>query len=152
MDAARASEIAARLARQYNVIADPRVSIPLLDGALVRLRITGNRSLESLLAALGADPDVELAQPNYDYRVSKGTASPQSVPQYADETIRLDEAHRLARGNGVMIAVIDTAIEDAHPELVGAIVGVFDAVGEGPSRAEPHGTEIAGILVGACRA
>ena len=45
-----------------------------------------------------------------------------------------------------MIAVIDTAIDAAHPELAGAIAGMFDAVGEGPAPAEPHGTEIAGIL------
>ncbi|HJZ42771.1 MAG TPA: S8 family serine peptidase [Hyphomicrobiaceae bacterium] len=147
VDAGRASEIAARLASQYNVTADPRVTIPLLDGALVRLRLPANRSLESLLAALSTDPDVELAQPNYDYSVSKGKASPKTAPQYAGETIRLDEAHRLARGNGIMIAVIDTAIEAAHPELVGTIAGVFDAVADGPSPAEPHGTEIAGILV-----
>jgi subtilisin family serine protease len=147
VDAGRASEIAARLASQYNVTADPRVTIPLLDGALVRLRLPANRSLESLLAALSTDPDIELAQPNYDYSVSKGKASPKTAPQYAGETIRLDEAHRLARGNGIMIAVIDTAIEAAHPELVGTIAGVFDAVADGPSPAEPHGTEIAGILV-----
>jgi subtilisin family serine protease len=146
VDAARANEIAARIARQYNVTADPRVVIPLLDGALVRLRLTGNRSLESLLAALSTDPDVELAQPNYDYRVGKGKASPKTVPQYAGEAIRLDEAHRMARGNGVMVAVIDTAIEDAHPELTGAIAGMFDAVGDGPPAPEPHGTQIAGIL------
>jgi subtilisin family serine protease len=146
VDAARASEIAARLASQYDVTADPRVTIPLLDGALVRLRLPANRALEPLLASLSTDPDVELAQPNYDYGVSKATASPQSVPQYADETIRLDEAHRLARGNGVLVAVIDTAIEAAHPELAGAIAGVFDAVGEGPPAPEPHGTQIAGIL------
>jgi hypothetical protein len=143
----RASEIAARLARQYSVTADPRLFIPLLDGAIVRLRFTGNRSLESLLQALGADADVQLVQPNYDYRASKETARPETAPQYAGEKLRLDEAHRLARGNGVMIAVIDTAIDAAHPELAGAIAGVFDAVGEGPARAEPHGTEIAGILV-----
>jgi len=147
VDAGRASEIAARLARQYNVIADPRELIALLDGAIVRLRLTGNRSLESLLAALSADPDVELVQPNYDYRVGKGETLPQTVPQYAGEAIRLEEAHRLARGHGIMIAVIDTAIEAAHPELVGTIAGLFDAVGDGPSPAEPHGTEIAGILV-----
>jgi subtilisin family serine protease len=146
VDAARASEIAARLASQYNVTVDPRVTIPLLDGALVRLLLPANRSLETLLAALSTDPDVELAQPNYDYSVSKGKTSPKTVPQYADETIRLDEAHRLARGNGVMIAVIDTAIEAAHPELVNTIAGMFDAVGEGPSVPEPHGTQIAGIL------
>ncbi len=111
VDAGRASEIAARLASQYNVSADPRLPIPLLDGALVRLRLPADRSLESLLAALSTDPDVELAQPNYDYSVSKGPTPPQTVPQYAGETHRLDEAHRLARGNGVMIAVIDTAID-----------------------------------------
>ena len=146
VDAARASEIAARLAGQYNVTADPRVTIPLLDGALVRLRLPANRALEPLLAELSADPDVELAQPNYDYSVSEAAASPKSVPQYADETIRLDEAHRLARGNGVLVAIIDTAIEAAHPELAGTIAGVFDAVGEGPPLPEPHGTQIAGIL------
>jgi subtilisin family serine protease len=146
VDAARASEIAARLASQYNVTADPREVIPLLDGALLRLRLPANRSIESLLAALSTDPDVELAQPNYDYSVSKGKTSPKTVPQYAGETIRLEEAHRLARGNGVMIAVIDTAIEAAHPELVNTIAGIFDAVGDGPSPAEPHGTQIAGIL------
>jgi subtilisin family serine protease len=146
VDAARASEIAARIARQYDVTADPRVSLPLLDGAIVRLRLPANRSLASLLNALSTDPDVELAQPNYDYRVSKGATSPQNVPQYAGEKIRLAEAHRLARGQGVMVAVIDTPIEAAHPELVGAIAGVFDAVEGGASPAELHGTEIAGIL------
>ena len=146
VDAARASEIAARLASQYNVTADPRVTIPLLDGALVRLRLPAGRSLESLLAALSTDPEIEQAQPNYDYSVSKDKTSPKTAPQYAGEAIRLDAAHRLARGNGVLVAVIDTAIEAAHPELVGTIAGMFDAVGEGPAVPEPHGTEIAGIL------
>ena len=68
----RASEIAARLARQYNVSAYPRVLVPLLDGAIVRLRFTGIRSVELLLEALSTDPDVQDAQPNYDYRAGKG--------------------------------------------------------------------------------
>jgi Subtilase family/Fervidolysin N-terminal prodomain len=146
VDAARASQIATRLASQYNVKADPRVTIPLLDGALVRLRLPAGRSLEALLQALSTDPDVELAQPNYDYSVSKSKTPPKTAPQFAGKAIRLDEAHRLARGNGVMVAVIDTAIEAAHPELVGTIAGQFDAVGEGPAAPEPHGTQIAGIL------
>lgn len=146
LDAARASEIATRLERQYNVDADPRAILPLLDGAAVRLKFKDNRSLESLLAALSSDPDVKLSQPNYDYGVSKDSALPKSVPQYAGEKIGLEEAHRLARGKGVMVAVVDTAIEASHPELAGAIAGVFDALDGGPSQAEKHGTEIAGIL------
>jgi subtilisin family serine protease len=146
LNAARADEIAARLAREHNVTAEPRVPLSLLDGVIVRLRLRQGQSLEALLAAISADPDVELAQPNYDYAVSKKAALPKGVPQYAGKTIRLQEAHRLARGQGVTIAVIDTGIDDAHPELRGAIAGKYDAVGNGPARPEPHGTEIAGIL------
>lgn len=146
VDAARADEISARLAREYDVAADPRVPLALLDGVIVRLRLKQGQSLDALLAGLSADPDVELAQPNYDYRVSQKTTSPPTAPQYAGETIRLEEAHRTARGKGVMIAVIDTGIDTGHPELADAIAGIFDAVGSGPATAELHGTEIAGIL------
>ena len=90
---ASATEIATRLARQYNVSAEPRVLVPLLDGAIVRLRLKGNRSLESLLSVVSADPDVKLAQPNYDYRASKGPDLPQDVPQYA--TRRSDSKRRI---------------------------------------------------------
>jgi len=150
VNATEADEIAARLAREHNVTAEPRVPLALLDGVIVRLRLRPGQSLEALLAAISADPDVELAQPNYDYRVSKKSkkaTSPQTAPQYAGETIRLEEAHRLARGQGVTIAVIDTAIDADHPELGGTIAGMFDAVGTGKAAPEPHGTEIAGILV-----
>jgi hypothetical protein len=143
----RASEIAARIARQYDLSADPRLLVPLIDGAIMRLSFTGNRSVESVLQAVSADPDVQLVQPNYDYRASKEETRAQTAPQYAGEKLRLDEAHLKARGTGVMIAVIDTAIDGAHPELAGAIAGMFDAVGEGPAPPERHGTEIAGILV-----
>jgi len=146
VDSARADEIVARLAQQFDLTFDLPVPLVLLDGALVRFSFESGRSLESLLAALSADPDVDLVQPNYDYLASKDQTPPQNAPQYAGKTIRLEEAHLLARGQGVMIAVIDTAIETDHPELTGAIAGVFDAVGEGPSKPELHGTEIAGIL------
>ncbi len=146
VDAARASEIAPRLARENNVTADPQITVPLLDGAILRFRIAGNSSLESVLTALSADPDVRLAQPNYDYRATKDPLPPANPPHYAGEKIRLDEAHRLARGNGVKIAVIDTAIELDHAELAGAIAGSFDAVGGDTSTPGAHGTEIAGII------
>lgn len=147
VDTARAGEIAARLAAQYGVTAGPGAPIALLDRTVVRLTLKPGQSLESLLGALSTDPDVDLAQPNYVYQASKGPATPENVPQYAAEAIRLEEAHRLARGQGVMIAVIDTAIEATHPELAGSVAGVFDAGGGTPCEPEPHGTGIAGILV-----
>jgi subtilisin family serine protease len=145
LDAARADEIAARLAREHNVTAEPQVSVALLDGVIVQLRVRRGQALEPLLAAIAADPDIELAQPNYDYRASKGPIASGDAPTYAGKKIRLEEAHRLARGVGVVIAVIDTAIDPDHPELAGAIAGTFDAVG-GAASPDPHGTQIAGIL------
>ncbi len=146
VNAANADEISARLAQEQDLTADPPVPLVLLDAALVRFRFEDGRSMESVLTALSADPDVDLIQPNYDYQASKEPTVPSNVPQYAGEAIRLGEAHRLARGQGVMIAVIDTAIEADHPELTDAIADVFDAVGDGQSNVELHGTQIAGIL------
>ena len=143
----RASEIAARIARQYDLSAEPRLLVPLIDGAIVRLSFTGNRSLESVLQAVSADPDVQLVQPNYDYRASKEKSRPESRAAICRRETSPRRSASSGAGQGVKIAVIDTAIDGAHPELAGAIAGMFDAVGEGPAPPEQHGTEIAGILV-----
>ena len=142
-----AEQIATRLARDYNVIASPGKSIGLLGHTVVRLQLADNRPLETVLAAIAADSDVELAQPNYLYEASRGKASAAApVPQYAPQKLHLAEAHRLAQGTGVVVAIIDTAIETEHPELSGAIAGTFPS--DGGARLDPdgHGTAIAGIV------
>ncbi len=63
-------------------------------------------------------------------------------------------------GRGVTIALLDTGVDRAHPYLRGRIQDGIDVVGESfgalpranpddPSRLERHGTQMAGILVGA---
>ena len=37
--------------------------------------------------------------------------------QYTLTKLRLGEAHSLARGNNVLVAVIDSGIDASHPEL-----------------------------------
>jgi minor extracellular serine protease Vpr len=63
-------------------------------------------------------------------------------------------------GRGVTIALLDTGVDRSHPYLRGRILDGIDVVGESlgalprgkpddPARLERHGTEMAGILVGA---
>jgi subtilisin family serine protease len=62
----------------------------------------------------------------------------------------LPEAHTLAHGANVTIAVIDSGIDLKHPEFAGAIFDQFDALGskEGP---HAHGTGVAGAIVSHAR-
>jgi subtilisin family serine protease len=59
--------------------------------------------------------------------------------------MHLPQAHELAKGNKVLVAVIDSGIDFSHPDLAGDIAGAFDALGTG-LKAHAHGTAIAGAI------
>ena len=54
--------------------------------------------------------------------------------------------HKIATGKGVTVAVIDSEIDRAHPELAKSIAEHFDAVGK-PDEPHLHGTGMAGAIV-----
>ena len=70
--------------------------------------------------------------------------------QYANAKLRLPQAHTLAHGANVTVAVIDSGVDVKHPELANAIADSYDALGskEGP---HVHGTGIAGAIVSHAR-
>jgi subtilisin family serine protease len=72
--------------------------------------------------------------------------APASIPQYGPRKIHLPEAHRLALGRNVAVAVIDSAVDVRHPDLEGAAVRAFDVVGDKDAKPDFHGTAIAGII------
>jgi subtilisin family serine protease len=70
--------------------------------------------------------------------------------QYALGKLRIGEAHTLATGERVLVAVIDSGIDLSHPELAGVIVGSFDAIGKA-APPHQHGTAIAGAIAAHAR-
>jgi subtilisin family serine protease len=87
-------------------------------------------------------------QPNFRYLLQdqKAAATEGDAAQYALAKLHLPEAHTLAHGEGVKVAIIDSGIDAKHPELAGSVIDSFDALGskEGP---HVHGTGIAGVIV-----
>lgn len=72
--------------------------------------------------------------------------------QWALEAMRTQEAWRTTKGAGITVAVLDTGVDDEHPDLVGNVLPTRDMVGFGASRGDRawarHGTAMAGIIAG----
>ena len=120
---------------------------------------------DDVLASLRADGRVRLVQPlnQFETLANTGTApaaadAAASNPQaYNDpyvglqrgfEAIDAASAQRWAQGDGVDVAVIDTAIDARHPDLVGRVAEQRDLAGTAvaPVEADRHGTEVAGVI------
>jgi subtilisin family serine protease len=114
--------------------------------------ITDDRSLDAVIAELKADNRVELVQRMNTFETqAKGYDDPYADLQASSLQMDVEDAHRLATGRGVSIAIIDSAIDASHPDLHGRvrIERNFVDAGPAPRGGEVHGTAIAGIIASA---
>jgi subtilisin family serine protease len=58
----------------------------------------------------------------------------------------LAEAHSIATGRNVKVAVIDSEIDAQHPDLQGVIAASYDALPSSDQTPHPHGTGMAGAI------
>lgn len=111
------------------------------------------RSVEDILRRLGSDPRVGSAQPiaTFDVLAENGYNDPYAHLQHSVRTLQLRQAHRLATGKGVRVAVIDTGVDLDHPDLRGRIakVGNFVERGGQAFTSDIHGTAVAGVIAAA---
>ena len=115
---------------------------------LYRWRIPDRRSVPQVVRELERDNVVASAQPNYVYTLQDdATASAGDPAQYEVAKLRLPQAHQIASGTDVLVAVIDSGIDAAHPEFTDSVVDSFNAAAT-PMAPHNHGTAIAALIAG----
>ncbi len=152
------------LATRHGLVEVKAWTIQALDWRCMLYRLPPGAARDDVLQRLAADPRVTLAQPLNTFETlapgTAGAAPPASLPvparppRYNDPylplqtgfaTIDAGGAQTGSRGDGVTVAVIDTQVDAAHPDLQGRIAARRDFAG--PAAAgETHGTAVAGVI------
>ena len=131
-------------------------NIDLLGTSLRLWRFPETREVAGVVRELGGEASLLRVQPNYVYRVSQEpvTTSPSPVPaaapsppQYSLVRLHVDPSLDAPAGAPVRVAVIDTAIDETHPDLAGAVAEQEDFIHD-PRQVHSmdHGTSIAGAI------
>lgn len=139
------------------------------------LGIAGNAALERkwrtlrAIKQLGQQPGVRYAEPNYILKPSATPNDNSYLLQWHYPLINLPQAWDITTGSSaVIVAVIDSGVLLAHPDLQGQLVGGYDFIsdpinardgngrdtdptdpGDNPGRSRFHGTHVAGTIAAA---
>jgi hypothetical protein len=152
IDASLSVTQAAELARRHRLVHLQSQNFPLIGATIGLFRITDRRSVQTVSRELATEASIRSVQLNFRHflQEQKAELTEGDPAQYALAKLRLPEAHTLAHGANVTVAVIDSGVDVKHPELANAIADSFDALGskEGP---HVHGTGIAGAIVSHAR-
>ena len=136
------------LAGQYRLQPVAAWPISLLHLQCAVFALPAGSTREAVLQRLQSDNRVALAEPLQDYSVRSAQADPYAAEQSGNERMDISAAHRMSRGRGVRIALIDTGLASDHPDLRGRVDAQRNFV-DGDARRfqlDRHGTAIAGVI------
>lgn len=132
-------------------------SVGAAGEALPAVASTRGRPVDQVLAELRADPAVEYAEPSYRVQLlvegevaAVDVNDPMSGGQYSLDRMRVRDAWSLTTGGSGVIAVLDTGVQQDHPDLAGRVLAGRDFVNNDWNAADDngHGTWVAGIIAG----
>ena len=123
--------------------------MPLLGVDCFVMQLPVGMSEADAIARAQKDRNVAWSQPMQEFR-SLGAGQDSDDPLFKAQPAalgwRLMDLHRIATGEGVTVAVIDSKIQTDHPDLAGQFVTSMDFVPDRGSQPEVHGTGIAGVI------
>lgn len=139
----------AAVAREHGLEVLAGYTLQALDAAAVTLAVPRGADVEAWSRRLARDPRVATAQPRRRHRVA---GMPPKDPYYELQrrTFQGGVATIVQRGHGlnVRIAILDTGVDLAHPDLRGQVLEARNFVGAAADAmpAEFHGTAVAGLI------
>ena len=140
---------AGRLARAHGLTLAKDWAMPLIGVDCYVMAVPASQSPQAMADALSHDRGVAWAEPMSVYHGQRAAPTPNDplfLAQPAAHVWRLADLHQIATGKGVSVAVIDSMIDQNHPDLAGRIQSRENFV-EGRSDApERHGTGVAGVI------
>jgi subtilisin family serine protease len=110
--------------------------------------------IETLLASLRADPDIEVAERD---GVARAAFVPNDPEVFSGDEWHLAKIQALQSWDmtigttNTVVAVLDSGVNSAHPDLVGRILAGYDFVFNDDDTSDDfgHGTAVAGTLIAA---
>jgi len=136
---------AADLARKHHLKMVTDWPMPSLGIECYVMEVAAGADATQVADAVSQDGRAEWAQPMRLFR-SLGHDDPLYPLQPVASAWQLHELHRVSTGRRVLIAEIDSGVEQNHPDLIGQVESVENVVDAGRYQAESHGTAVAGIV------
>jgi len=159
LQSARARKLLRDIARDYQLQSVQSWPIQVLSMQCVVFKPVNNAPTNEIIEKLQHDPRVMLAQQLNSFMTNTAPAADHSIRdvqhtdnyaalQHSMERMEVIGAHQWSQGQGINIAVIDTGMDIAHPDLKGRIRTMRNFVNGDPSLFEMdrHGTEVAGVM------
>ena len=147
-DAAHAqsqARVGARLAAAHGLTVVTLWAMPALGMDCIVLALPPQASLDASIAALQTHSEVAWAQPVNEFH-AQGHVDPLYSLQPAAAQWHLDDLHAVATGRHVHVAIIDSGVDDTHPDLAQAVQARANFVDGQAWVAELHGTAVAGLV------
>lgn len=135
------------------------------------IRVPAGKTTAQAIAALSQDPAVEWVEENWIVQAPDpfmaapydggrrraprrppglgfSTNDPQGADQWHAPKIHVEQAWQVSRGEGVVVAVVDTGVDPGHPDLKPQLVPGYNTLegNDNPKDDNGHGTHVAGIV------
>ena len=149
--------LARRIARDHHLAVIDAWPMPLIGVDCVILEIRDARPVAQVVRELSQLPGVSWSQPLNEFEMLERGPPTSAADRPAGYNDRLFAAqpsaalwhlarlHQVSTGRGVSVAIIDSHVDLAHPDLAGQIATAVDFV-RGHPLPERHGTGVAGII------